>query len=158
MNEDFDKRNRINKYSVNNVVTKTVRTNLEIYDIHSLTEVDLCYDIDEELYKDLLMFTAKSYEDMKKISKNNKEREAVMNDLKVLGSDPEFVDYYDHDEFEEILRECEINDAREEGIKMGKMTTQKEMILKLYHEKGKTIQEIATLFDISQKRIKEIIG
>ncbi len=66
MNEDFDKRNRINKYSVNNVVTKTVRTNLEIYDIHLPTEVDLCYDIDEELYKDLLMFTAKSYEDMKK--------------------------------------------------------------------------------------------
>ncbi len=81
-----------------------------------------------------------------------------MNDLKVLGSDPEFVDYYDHDEFEEILRECEINDAREEGIEMGKMTTQKEMILKLYHEKGKTIKEIATLFDISQKKIKEIIG
>lgn len=154
----FDTEFTINEYSINYRITGTERTSLKIYDISLPEDNNSCYDIDEEMKKDLMMFTAKSYEELAEIAKSNKEREAVMKELERLGSDTKFVDYYDHDEFEEILKEAIARDAREEGIQTGEENHQKEIVLKLYHEKGKKIEEIANLIDISESKIKEIIG
>ena len=65
------------------------------------------------------MFTAKNYEEMAEIAKGNREREAVMKELQRLGSDPEFVDYYDHDEFEEINKRALERDAIAKGLEQG---------------------------------------
>ncbi len=73
-----------------------------------------------------------------------------MKDLEKLGTDSEFVDYYDHEAYESTLNK-EMYDT---GVEQGK----REMILKLYQEKGKTIKEISDLIDLSQSAIKQIIN
>ena len=64
----------------------------------------MSYNEAESLYKDLEMFLADNYEDMELLVGDSKKKKAVMEDLKRLGSDTEFVDLYDHDEFSRNLK------------------------------------------------------
>lgn len=105
----------INADPINNLVKEGIK----IYNLYLPKIKEMCYDGSENLYKDLEMFLAANYEEMELMVRDSKERKAVMEDLKKLGSDTEFVDLYDHDEFQEILREAEKEEAKEEALKEG---------------------------------------
>lgn len=125
----------------------------------------MCYDGCEELYKDLAMFLSEDYEEMESIAGCNIEREGVMKDLKRLGSEEEFVDLYDHDEFDEILLQSYKDDAREaglkEGIEEGRKEGHKEGLAEGHAEglKEKEEEIITKLKEkgFSQEEIKELL-
>lgn len=122
------------------------------------------------------MFTAKNYEEMAEIAKGNREREAVMKELQRLGSDPEFVDYYDHDEFEEINKRALERDAIakgleqgieqgiqqgleqgiQQGISQGIEQKQKDIIKKMF-KSGMSITKIASILELSSSEIEKCL-
>ena len=60
----------------------------------------------------------KRWRDLLKVTRYG---EAVMGFLKRLGSDPEFVDYYDHEEYEEALKAELTNQAYNKGLEEGEV-------------------------------------
>ena len=55
---------------------------IKIIDIFIPTICEMWYNIDTEIQLDYKMFIAQSYEEMKEYAKNNKERRAIMEDIK----------------------------------------------------------------------------
>ncbi len=102
-------------YTMRDIKYNFVRSGIKIHDIYIPEIRNMCYDNDNEFYKDLAMFMCKSYEEMEELANGNKERKFVMSELKRLGSEKEFVDLYDHDEFEAIIRA----DIEESNLKKG---------------------------------------
>ena len=100
-------------------INKIVRMNVDVYDVYLPVYKELCYNNQEDIYKDLAMFMCKSYEEMETLAKDNKERTKVMEELKKLGSDKNFVGYYDIEEYEEALKEEKEEIGRAEGIAIG---------------------------------------
>ncbi len=115
---------------------------------------EMCYDGCDEIYKDLAMFMAKSYEEMAEYAKGNKERETVMKDLKRLGSDEEYVDLYDHDEFDAILLQSYKDDARAEGLAEGREEGRTEGRAE-GHIEGKKEKELEIIDKLKSKGLTE---
>ena len=125
-----------------------IRKGIKFHDVYLPNIKKMCYDGCEEIYKDLAMFLSKDYEEMASIAASNREREGVMKDLKRLGSEEEFVDLYDHDEFEEILLQSYKDDAREAGLAEGRtagMKEKEEEIINKLKKKGFSKEEIKKL-------------
>lgn len=125
-----------------------IRKGIKFHDVYLPNIKKMCYDGCEEIYKDLAMFLSKDYEEMASIAASNREREGVMKDLKRLGSEEEFVDLYDHDEFEEILLQSYKDDAREAGLAEGRtagMKEKEEEIINKLKKKGFSEAEIYEL-------------
>lgn len=160
----YDPEYTVNEYGFYNKKTLTERMNVKIFDITLPNKKDSCYDISDEYRKDLSMFTAKSYEEMSLISEGNKERVAVMEFLKRLGSDTEFVDYYDHEEFERAERAellSEIDKARDKGHAEGHEAGKKEerkIIIKSLIEGGMSIEKISSILKISIDDINSLLN
>lgn len=121
----------------------------------------------DEMGKDLLLFTSTSFKEMEALAVDNEERMSVVEDLKRFGSDPEFVDYYDHDKFEKALREEIKNVAWDEGLAEGKkvgmeegITTgiqqNKKDIVKTMLEFGEDLEKISKYCNISHEQILKI--
>ena len=152
----FDPDYTINEYGFYNKKTMTERMNVKIFDITLPNKENLCYDISEEFRKDLEMFSATSYEEMARIAEGNKEREAVMEALKRLGSDPEFVDYYDHEEFEELEKAELYRNGLAEGEAKGRAEGQADFIKKLI-ENGTSIEDISKMSGMSVEDIYALV-
>lgn len=140
---------------------------------------NLCYNKDEDVYKDFALLMANSYEEMEKYAKGNKEREEVVKFLKKLGKDGELMALIDREEYNQIILETEahekgiaegfeqgiekgiekgIEQGIEQGIEKGINSHQREVILKLYTSKGKSILEISELLDLSKEEVSKIIS
>ncbi len=153
----------ISHYVSRDLENDLIRKGIKFHDVYLPNIKEMCYDGCDEIYKDLAMFTAKSYEEMESLAKGNKERETIMKELKRLGSDEEFVDLYDHDEFDEILLQSYKDDARAEGraegiaegIEQGKLIQQIE-IAKNLKAIGMSIEEIATSCNLSFEEVNNI--
>lgn len=141
----------------NNIIKKGIK----IHDIYLPKIKKMCYDDSSELYKDLVMFKAESYEEMALMAKGNKEREMIMEDLKRLGSNPEFTDYYDHEEFQEILKMSEIEEAHNEGLAEGHTSGlkegKKEIINKLY-KSGMSEDTLSNILEIPSEEISKYLN
>lgn len=164
INNYFNRENRNiaqNSYVLADRENNLIREGIKIHELYLPKIKEICYDSSNELYKDLAMFKAQSYEELEEIAKGDKEREAVVADLKKLGSDAEFVDYYDHDEFQEIRMMHELEDARNEGMAEGHavgLIEERVSVINKMLSKGKTFEEISDLLDISVEKIQELIN
>jgi len=138
-------------------INKIVRMNVDIYDVYLPIFKELCYDNEEDIYKDLAMFTCDSYEEMEELAKDNKERTAIMEMLKEYGKDKKYVDYYDHEEYLEALRNEQEENVREEGIAIGKEQTKKESAINL-HLNGVTDELIMKSLNITEEKLKEYLS
>ena len=84
------------------------------------------------------MLTCTSYEEMGVLASNH-EREAIMDQLKECGKDKKYLDYYDHEEFEEAMQleakeiglaEVILQKAKEDAINLYKNGASRELIIK----------------------------
>ena len=139
-----------------------VRMDLQIYDIYLPVFKEICYNSDEDIYKDLAMFTCTSYEEMEALANGNQEREAIMNDLKEYGKDKKYLDYYDHEEFEEAMqleaKEIGLAEGRAEGLAEGILQKTKEAAISLYNNnvsKDKIIESLKITEEQFNEYLKE---
>ena len=138
-------------YLVTDPVNKIVKEGITFHDLYLPIIKKVCYNTDNELYKNLAMFTAKNYEEMEEIAKGDEMREAVMEDLKKLGSDTEFVDLYDHEEFQKAVEEEMYNNGIAEGAQEEKMCIAKKML-----ERGMNSEEISSITNLSIEEIEKL--
>lgn len=144
----------MNYFIVHDPINNLVKEGIKIYDMYLPKIKEMCYNCNEELYKDLAMFEVNNYEEMAQLAKYNKEREAVMEDLKKLGSDTEFTDLYDHEEFERLKHKYELEDAHNEGRAEGLKEAQKENINNML-EFGISKEDIASILKITLEEVEE---
>ena len=122
------------------------RMQVEIYDVYLPLCRKICYD--EDIKKDLGMFFCKSYEEMETLVEKDKGRKAIMEDLKKLGTDREFVEYYDKDLFNAALQYEEYNNGVEQ--------TKKEDAINL-HKKGVLDDIIVDALNITKEQLQEYL-
>lgn len=95
------------------------KNGIESHHIYLPRMKELCYTTNEEIYKDYAMLVCKSYEEMEELVGNDPGRQAFVSMLKKLGREDEFMTVVDKEEFEQIIREAEKQDSKDEGIKEG---------------------------------------
>lgn len=140
---------------------KTQKNGIKIHDIYLLNIEEIINDI--EFYRDLKMFNAKSYKEMELLICNNKEREEILMTLKRLGSEEEFVDLYDHEEFLRIMQKELAENARKRGLRAGRKEGRKEGILqnkydmtKIMLENGEDIDKICLYSGLTKENVLSI--
>ena len=117
------------------------------YEIYLLNYKNICYNKDNLLESYLSLFTAKSIEDLRKISSNNKEMTIIVDELERLNSDKYFGALYDN----EIVQKKLQNSAWAEGA----LKKAQKIALALL-EKGIDIQMISECTDLSVEEIENL--
>ncbi len=149
----------MNYYILADPINNLTKQGIKFYNLYLPKIKNMCYDVDEELYLDLAMFEAHDYEEMSVLAKDNEERNAVMEDLKKLGSDTEFVDLYDHDEFQKAVEKemysKGIEEGKAEGITQGAQARSVE-IAKNMKENGIEIALIIKCSGLSKEEIENL--
>lgn len=148
-----------NDYVVADLVNNTIREGITFHDLYLPIINKLCYNTEKDLYRNLAMFKVESYKEMERLARGDKAREAVMEDLKRLGSDTEFVDLYDHEEFQKAVEREMYNNGIEEGRAEGKAEGAKEekiSIAKKLLEIGNKIEEISYITGLSREEIEKL--
>ena len=85
----------------------------KIHNIYIPKEEEMCYN--ENIKKKLKLFLCNSYEEMRNITKDNKEMESIVDELERLNQDKYFGGLYNAKEEQQMLE----NSAREEGFEQG---------------------------------------
>ena len=152
-----DKVKKWNKkdYKLEDYKTKAYLKDIRIITIDLLDYKGIVYDGTNKYETYLSMLTAESYEEMERIVGDLKEGKIIMKKLKELGIDDEFGMYYDA----EIVHRKEINSARSDGRKEGKIEGRKETaisIAKSMLAKKMELPLISELTGLSQKQIASI--
>lgn len=152
-----------NDYVVADLVNNIIKEGITFHDFYLPIIKKMCYNTDKELYRNLAMFTAQSYDEMSKIANGSEMREKVMEDLKRLGSDTNFVDLYDHEEFqkavEDELYRNGIEEGIEKGIEKGRVEGIKEekiSIAKKLLERGMKLEEVSMITDLDKETLEKL--
>lgn len=127
----------------------------------------------EEMICDMALLSCKSFEEMVKVAGSNKERKAVISDLKDMIKMSPVMSEMEIQQYEEVLHEYTIKEATEkatkegiekgieqgieQGIEKGIKQAEKEMILKL-SGKNKSPNEISELLDIEISKVQNILN
>lgn len=124
-----DKNLSISQYRLRDIVNDLESDDITIYDVYLPKFEGICYNGDEnELEAGLALLHASSYEEMERIANGNKESLNIVDELKKLAIDQEFIGLLD----KEVIRRKDINTARsegyEEGIQEGKLQDAKAML------------------------------
>lgn len=124
-----DKNLSISQYRLRDISNNIECDDITIYDIFLPKFEGICYNGDEnELEAGLALLHASSYEEMETIANGNKEALNIVDELKKLAIDQEFIGLLD----KEVIRRKDINTARsegyEEGILEGKLQDAKAML------------------------------
>lgn len=137
-------------------VTSIVIEDIESFEIYLPNFKNSCYD-SSEIDVSLSLFSASSYEEMRKLTENPKDI-IVIEELERLAMDEEFIFEYDHEidrkKTENSIRAEGYDDGLQDGIEQGEKNKQIE-IAKTMLKKGidnKTISECTGLLE------KDIIG
>lgn len=166
---------------------KIKREDIKIHHIYLPRMKELCYDdFALDIYKDFALLMCDSYEEMDEIALDDKVREAVVKFLKKLGEDEEFMFSYVDEEWPEILRRTEMEEAREIAAKeienakkevknakrenqnikieinlakkeLQKAKKEKELIIRNMFKKGIDVEDIADIIQLSVDNVKEIL-
>ena len=102
-------------YDLINEEYKDVIDDLKIYDIYVASLDKIHYNGSNEKETYLALFRAKSFEEMREISGDNKEALRIVEELERLSDDDEFRTYYDAEEMQRKL----VNSARLDGYDAG---------------------------------------
>ena len=124
-----------------------INDGIKDYEIYLLNYKNICYNKDNLLESYLSLFTAKSIEDLRKISSNNKEMTIIVDELERLNSDKYFGALYDN----EIVQKKLQNSAWAEGA----LKKAQKIALALL-EKGIDIQMISECTDLSVEEIENL--
>ena len=128
-----------------------VRLNVQIFDCFLPAFKNLCYNEDEKA-KDLAMLVCTSYEEMAKYTDKNKERLAVMEELKHLGRDNVFVDLYDKELYREAVTFEKEERAKQEGI----IQKEKEAAIN-FSNIGVNKEAIIKALNISEEKLNDYL-
>ena len=132
-----DKKIGISTYSMKDKENDLDLNSIKIIDIFIPTICKTWYNIDTEIQLDYKMFIAKNYEEMEKYAKDNKERRAIMEDIKEKMKTDELLErIYEEQKFynEEVKVDIEkkaLKKGVKKGIKKGREEERKEIINKL---------------------------
>ena len=136
-----------------------VRLNVQIFDCFLPAFKNLCYNEDEKA-EYLAMLVCTSYEEMAKYADKNKERLAVMEELKRLGRDNVFVDLYDKELYREALsfekEERAEQRGLERGISQGISQKEREDAINL-HKNGASNELIISSLNISEEKLNDYL-
>lgn len=149
-----------------------VKNNIKSHLLYLPRLRDLCYNQKEEKYKDYALLMSTSYEEMERIAKGDKEREAVVAFVKRLGADKMFINEALKREYErvdaELAKKEAINEAVdkatkealeqgiEQGIEQGEEKKQIELIKSMYAN-GASVEFISNCTKIPIKELKSIL-
>ena len=131
---------------------------IKIHDIYLPRMKEICYH-NNEIYLDFAMFMCASFEEMEKYINGNRERAAVMEELKNVVIDKN-VPTYNYEEYlaalhkevgEEAWQEGH-QDGLQEGIKEGVEQTAIKLL-----NRGMSLKEVCEITDISIERLNELV-
>ncbi len=113
-------------YVIMDELTKKEIKDFKIYDIYLENYKDIIYNGDnkEEMY--LSLFTASSYEELRRIAKDEKEALKVLDELERLAINDELGAVYDNEIMQKKMISFAHNDGVEEGLKEGLKQGRKE--------------------------------
>lgn len=144
---------KIGNYMFMDPVTNLVIEDIESYEIYLPNFKNPCYD-NNEIDVSLSLFSASSYENMRKLTKN-KEDLIIIEELEKLAMDEKFLFEYDH----EIARKKTENSIRaegyEDGIEQGEKNKQIEIAKKLL-TMNIALEQIMEATDLSREEIKNL--
>lgn len=146
---------------------------IEYHHIYLPRMKELCYNTDIDIYKDFAILMCETYEEMEELAYKNRGRLALINMLKSLGRDDEFMTVIDKVEYEKLVHEAEKEDMKElgfdeghkegieqgieQGIKQGEEETQ-TMFIKSMATNNIEISEIAKIANMSIEEVQKIIN
>ena len=142
-------------YDLINEEYKDVIDDLKIYDIYLESLKNIHYNGSNEKETYLALFRAKSFEEMKEISGENKECIRIVEELERLSEDDEFRTYYDAEKVQRKL----VNSARLDGYDAGKEEGAKEekiVIAKTMLKENETIDKIVKYTGLNFEEIKRL--
>ena len=144
---------KIGNYMFMDPVTNLVIEDIESYEIYLPNFKNPCYD-NNEIDVSLSLFSASSYENMRKLTKN-KEDLIIIEELEKLAMDEKFLFEYDH----EIARKKTENSIRaegyEDGIEQGEKNKQIEIAKKLL-TMNIALEQIIEATGLSKEEIKNL--
>ncbi len=145
------------EYIMSNHKYKLVLNSIKIIDIYLPVVINPCYNIDEEIKLDFKMFKAQSFKEMEEIAKGNKERMAVMRDIKdIIAENNRLIREYEEREYQKAVEEYNLEEAKKKGLKEGKELGIKKgesnLISKLLSS-GMSKEEISRRLDIPINQI-----
>ncbi len=117
----------ISRYKLYDKKKRDTIKDIEIINIYLPVFKKLCYTKDNEIYKDLAMFEAQSFEEMSRYVSNDESRRKVMEKLSRIIIDKD-VPTYDYGAYLKALHKEVARDARKEGRKEGIREGRKEGI------------------------------
>lgn len=149
------------EYIMSNHKYKLVLNSIKIIDIYLPVVINPCYNIDEEIKLDFKMFKAQSFKEMAEYAKGNKERMAVMRDIKdIIAENNRLIREYEEREYQKAVEEYNMEEAKKSGeqlgLKKGKeigiKTGENNLISKLLSS-GMSKEEISRRLDIPINQI-----
>lgn len=136
-------------------LAKFLKLNIKTVEIYLENFKGVCYnEINlKEIY--LSLFTANSYEEMKKIVKDNKEVLILVEEIEKLNNDKYFGALYNVEEEQRKLENSARLTGYEEGMEIGSLSTKQEIAKSLFQEKI-SIDVISKATGLSMKELEEI--
>ena len=147
-------------YDLINEEYKDVIDDLKIYDIYvaSLDKINYNGSNEKETY--LALFRAKSFEEMKEISGDNKEALRIVEELERLSEDDEFRTYYDAEEMQRKLVNSARLDGYDAGVIKGKEEGAKEekiVIAKNFIKDGIPLEIVSKNTGLSIEELNKLV-
>ena len=142
-------------YVIMDELTKKEIKDFKIYDIYLENYKDIIYNGDnkEEMY--LSLFTASSYEELRRIAKDEKEALKVLDELERLAINDELGAVYDNEIMQKKMLKFAHNDGVEEGRKEGRKE-EKISIAKNFLKDGLPIEMVSKNTGLSIKELKKL--
>ena len=125
---------------------------MKIYEVYLSKYKGLCYNEANELDAMLSFLSANSYEEMERIACGKKEALAIMDELKKLSKEEDFLPEYDFEREMRRVTNTEKEISKQEGLFEGKETAIREVAIKLL----KNNVDIKTISNSTGLSIEEI--
>lgn len=110
----------VNTYRLTDIENKLTIENFKIHNIYIPKAEKVCYNEENEVIK---LFTCESYEEMRKIAKDNEEMNMLVSEIERLNKDEYFGALYNIEEEQKLLessaRSIGHKEGLEEGIELG---------------------------------------
>ena len=125
---------------------------MKIYEVYLSKYKGLCYNEANELDAMLSFLSANSYEEMERIACGKKEALAIMDELKKLSKEEDFLPEYDFEREMRRVTNTEKEISKQEGLFEGKESAIREVAIKLL----KNNVDIKTISNSTGLSIEEI--
>ncbi len=125
---------------------------IKIYDVHLPNIKKICYDTDNEIYRDVAMLGALSYEELVSIASQDERRLSIVADLDKLSKDAIFMSEYEQMKYEKCVRDDGFADGKAEGLAEGKAESELNMIHAMY----KNGIDFETISKVTNKTLEEV--